>query len=66
MSIICGKRRFCERILRDESDFCIHMDYIHFNPVKHGLVKSVIDWPFSSFHRYVSEDILPKNWREIH
>ncbi|WP_220271769.1 hypothetical protein [Legionella donaldsonii] len=38
------------------------MNDIHFNPVKHGLVKEVIDWPYSSFHRYVSEGLLPKNW----
>ncbi|KTD69855.1 Transposase IS200 like protein [Legionella santicrucis] len=56
------QRRFWEHRLRDESDLSTHVDYIHFNPVKHGLVKNVINWPYSSFHKYVSQDILPKNW----
>ena len=56
------QRRFWEHRIRDESDFCSHVNYIHFNPVKHGLVKEVIDWPHSSFHRYVREGLLPKNW----
>ena len=38
------------------------MDYIHYNPVKHGLVTRVADWPFSSFHRYVAQGILPGDW----
>ena len=38
------------------------MDYIHFNPVKHGLVKSVSDWPYSTFHRYVARGVYPGNW----
>jgi len=38
------------------------MDYIHYNPVKHGLVKHVSDWPYSTFHRHVQEGIYPKDW----
>ena len=45
------QRRFWEHRIRDESDFNSHVNYIHFNPVKHGLVKEVIEWPYSSFHR---------------
>jgi putative transposase len=56
------QRRFWEHTIRDDRDFARHVDYIHFNPVKHGLVRRVRDWPFSSFHRYVREDILPKEW----
>ncbi|WP_415582904.1 REP-associated tyrosine transposase, partial [Legionella worsleiensis] len=56
------QRRFWEHRVRDESDLCHHIDYIHFNPVKHGLVQRVIDWPYSSFHNYVRQEILPKNW----
>ena len=56
------QRRFWEHRIRGESDYSIHVNYIHFNPVKHGLVKEVIDWPYSSFHRYVDEGILPSNW----
>jgi putative transposase len=39
-----------------------HVDYIHYNPIKHGLVSRVIDWPYSSFHRYVERGILPGDW----
>jgi hypothetical protein len=45
--------------IRDEVDFERHVNYIHFNPVKHGLVTRVADWPYSSFHRYVAQGILP-------
>ena len=47
---------------RDEADFGRHIDYIHFNPVKHGHVTRVADWPHSSFHRYVERDELPADW----
>jgi len=53
------QRRFWEHTLRDESDFARHVDYVHYNPVKHGLVKQVKDWPYSSFHRYVRSGIYP-------
>lgn len=56
------QRRFWEHTIRDESDFTRHVDYIHFNPVKHGFVKRVRDWPHSSFHRYVKEALLPDDW----
>jgi putative transposase len=39
-----------------------HVDYIHFNPVKHGLVPRVCDWPYSSFHRHVRAGLLPLDW----
>jgi len=45
------QRRFWEHTVRDESDFARHVDYIHFNPIKHGLTSRVADWPHSSFHR---------------
>jgi putative transposase len=56
------QRRFWERLLRDEHDLCAHVEYIHFNPVKHGLVARVRDWPYSTFHRYVREGKLPVDW----
>ncbi|WP_439646425.1 REP-associated tyrosine transposase [Moraxella oblonga] len=56
------QRRFWEYCIRDERDFYFHIDYIHINPLKHGLVNRVIDWQYSSFHRYVENGILPKNW----
>jgi putative transposase len=56
------QRRFWEHTIRDERDFERHVDYIHFNPVRHGLVQRVRDWPHSSFHRYVRQGLLPKDW----
>jgi putative transposase len=49
------QRRFWEHLIRDERDYEKHMDYIHYNPLKHGYVKSVIEWPYSTFHRYVRQ-----------
>jgi putative transposase len=56
------QRRFWEHTIRDECDFERHVDYIHYNPVKHGLVARVCDWPFSSFHQFVRRGILPNDW----
>ena len=61
----CGtlwQHRYWEHLLRDDADFKHHMDYLHFNPVKHGLVQRVCDWPFSSFHRWVKDGVYPLNW----
>ncbi|MBV8121368.1 MAG: hypothetical protein JO081_15685 [Alphaproteobacteria bacterium] len=49
-------------MIRDDCDYATHMDYVHFNPVKHGLVDSPADWPFSSFHRCISDGIYPVGW----
>jgi hypothetical protein len=51
--------------IRDNADFERHVDYIHFNPVKHGYVTRVCDWPYSSFHRYVQNGLLPADWAAI-
>ncbi|WKJ90428.1 transposase [Methylomonas montana] len=56
------QRHFWEHSIRDETDFERHVDYVHVNPVKHGLVSRVIDWPYSSFHRYVEKGVYPENW----
>ena len=56
------QRRFWEHQIRDDKDFEAHVNYIHINPVKHGLVKNVIDWPWSSFHEYVRKGLLDGNW----
>ena len=56
------QRRFWEHQIRDDDDLQRHVDYIHFNPVKHGLAKRVADWPHSSFHTYVERRILPGDW----
>ncbi|NEQ67808.1 MAG: transposase [Symploca sp. SIO2D2] len=56
------QRRFWEHQIRDEEDFAQHVDYIHYNPVRHGLVKSPKDWEYSSFHRYVRDGVYPIDW----
>jgi putative transposase len=56
------QKRFWEHEIRDSNDLNTHLDYLHYNPVKHGYVKSVIDWPHSTFKKYVDEDYYPINW----
>lgn len=56
------QHRYWKQMLRDETDYRHHIDYIHFNPVKHGYVKAPIDWPYSSFPRYVRTGIYPPDW----
>jgi putative transposase len=56
------QRRFWEHEIRDDDDYARHLDYLHYNPVKHGLVKAVADWPFSTFHREVRKGLYPLNW----
>jgi len=56
------QRRFWEHVVRDDRDFERHLDYIHYNPIKHGHVTRVADWPYSSFHRYVRRGVLPTDW----
>ena len=56
------QRRFWEHTIRDDEDFARHLDYIHYNPVKHGHVKRVADWPYSSFHRHVQQGIYSLEW----
>ena len=56
------QRRYWEHTLRDEDDFARHVDYIHFNPVKHGHAKRVQDWPYSSFHRMVRRGVFSADW----
>lgn len=54
--------RFMEHTIRDEEDFHAHLDYIHFNPVKHGLVQRPIDWKLSSIHRYARMAWYARDW----
>ena len=56
------QRRFWEHQIRDDSDYASHMDYVHINPVKHGLVHTVADWPHSTFHRLVHAGMYPPDW----
>ena len=59
------QRRFWEHLIRDETDFSRHLDYIHYNPVKHGYVSKVTDWPYSTFHRYVEEGVYSEDWGDV-
>ncbi len=56
------QRRFWEHVIRSEQDWCRHVDYIHYNPVKHGHVRHVRNWPHSTFHRYVRLGVYPIDW----
>lgn len=59
------QRRYWEYLIRDERDLLNHIDYIHFNPVKHGWTACVQDWPHSSFHRYASDGYFPEDWGQV-
>jgi putative transposase len=56
------QQRFWEHQLRNDRDMAQHVEYIHFNPAKHGLVAQVKDWPYSSFHQWVARGDLPAGW----
>ncbi len=56
------QRRYWEHTIRDELDFNNHMDYIHFNPVKHKLVNCAADWSYSSFLNEVKKGRYDKDW----
>ena len=56
------QRRFWEHLIRDEADYRAHMDYVHINPLKHGLAERVVDWPYSTFHALVAEGFYARDW----
>ena len=56
------QHRYWEHMLRDEADFERHVEYIHYNPVKHGYVTSPLEWPHSSFRRYVEAGVYEAGW----
>ncbi len=56
------QRRYWEHLIRDEGDYARHMDYIHFNPVKHGYVNRASEWEYSSIHRYIANGTIEHNW----
>ena len=56
------QRRFWEHQIRDDADYATHMDYVHINPVKHGLVCAVAEWPHSTFHRLARAGVYPVDW----
>ena len=56
------QRRYWEHLIRDNNDYARHVNYIHYNPVKHGYVKMAADWPYSTVHRYIKNNLLDRNW----
>lgn len=58
------QRRYWEHQIRNESDLARHLDYIHYNPVKHALCRQPQDWPWSTIHRYIGSGLLPADWGE--
>ena len=56
------QRRFWEHQIRDEQDFYHHLDYVHYNPVKHGLCNCPSEWAFSSIHRYIAKGYYSPDW----
>ena len=56
------QRHYWEHVIRDDLDYQRHVDYIHVDPMKHGYVKRVKDWPYSTFHHYVDQGIYLPNW----
>jgi putative transposase len=59
------QRRFWEHAIRNQEDFNRHCDYIHFNPVKHGLAHSPSEWKFSSFRKFVEKGLYSSDWGEV-
>jgi putative transposase len=56
------QRRFREHLIRDEMDWKCHLDYIHYNPVKHGHAQAPVDWPYSTFQKFVRLGEYERNW----
>ncbi|MES1956025.1 REP-associated tyrosine transposase [Salinisphaera hydrothermalis] len=62
IALPCWQPRFWEHQIRDATDYAHHLDYIHYNPVRHGYVERVADWPHSSFGRCVQAGLYPPDW----
>ena len=56
------QRRYWEHLIRDDLDYQRHVDYIHYNPVKHGYVDKVVEWPYSSIHWFIDKGIITSDW----
>ena len=56
------QRRYWEHQIRDDDDLVRHVDFVHYNPVKHGYVGCAADWPHSSIHRFIRDGIIPADW----
>ncbi|MBI3344683.1 MAG: transposase [Gammaproteobacteria bacterium] len=63
-NFVAWQRRFWDHVIRDEDDLKRHMDYVHYNPVKHGCAGLPLDYPWSSFRAYVAKEYYAENWGE--
>jgi len=61
---VIWQRRFWEHRIKNEKDYALHMDYLHYNPVKHGYCKAPSKWRYSTLHRLKAEGIYPEDWGE--
>ena len=59
------QRRYWEHLIKDDDDLRRHIEYIHYNPVKHGYVTKAVDWPYSSFHQYVRSGVYASYWGAV-
>ena len=59
------QKRFYEHTIRDEKDYKLRLDYIHYNPIKHHLVDKTKDWDYSSFDKFVKNGVYDKNWGDF-
>ena len=60
------QRRYFEHTICSQKELNSHIDYIHYNPVKHGYVKNVKDWEYSSFHKFVKKNLYDLNWGSLY
>ena len=56
------QRRYWEHLIRADDDLARQVDYVHYNPLKHGYVSCAADWPHSSIHRFIRDGIIPADW----
>ena len=56
------QRRYWEHTIRGDADYQKHVDYVHWNPIKHNYGNRVVDWPHSTFHRFVAEGVYSLDW----
>ncbi len=59
------QRRFFEHTITSEEDLINQINYVHYNPVKHGLVNKVKDWKYSSFHKFVKQGLYENDWGNV-
>ena len=56
------QRRYWEHQIRNDEDYENHINYIHYNPVKHGYVNNANEWQYSTIHQYIKQGVITQNW----